>query len=142
MTLIASDLAAIRHGNFHPDDLLADLCFEIVAIDSLTVEAGHVRKPGARALEKLSASISELGFVFPLVVDDRHRVIAGHLRLAAARTLGMSRIPVVRASGLSEAQFRLLRLADNKIPTLSDFDADLLAPGVPCDRRSEPGDQL
>jgi hypothetical protein len=118
--------AAGAAANFRPDDLLADLSFELVDIDAVVILEGHAHRPGPRALKTLAASISNLGFVFPLVVDDRNRLIAGHLRLAAAKDLGMTRLPVVRAAGLSDAQLRLLRIADNKIPALSSLDEEAL----------------
>jgi len=114
--------AAGAAANFRPDDLLADLSFELLDIDAVVILEGHARRPGPRALRTLKASISSLGFVFPLVVDDRNCLIAGHLRLAAAKDLRMTRLPVVRAAGLSDAQLRLLRIADNKIPMLSSLD--------------------
>lgn len=114
--------AAGAAANFRPDDLLADLSFELLDIDAVVILEGHARRPGPRALRTLKASVSNLGFVFPLVVDDRNRLIAGHLRLAVAKDLGMTRLSVVRVSGLTEAQLRLLRIADNKIPMLSSLD--------------------
>ena len=114
--------AAGAAANFRPDDLLADLSFELLDIEAIVILEGHARRPGPRALRTLKASISHLGFVFPLVVDDRNRLIAGHLRLAAAKDLGMTQLPVVRVAGLTEPQVRLLRIADNKIPTLSSLD--------------------
>jgi hypothetical protein len=40
-------------------------------------------------------SIKTFGFLVPILCDSRHEVIAGHVRLAAARRLRMKTVPVI-----------------------------------------------
>jgi len=53
-------------------------------------------------------------------------VIAGHGRLAAARLLGLTDVPVIPLRGLSEVQRRQLMLADNRIALNAGWDAEML----------------
>jgi len=54
-------------------------------------------------------------------------LIAGHGRLEAAKSLGMSSIPAIVISGLSDAKKRALLLADNRIAQNAGWDRELLA---------------
>lgn len=65
-------------------------------------------------VNKIASSISEYGFTVPIVVDDKQVVIAGHGRLAAARKLGLTQVPVIQRDDLTPTQAKSLRLADNK----------------------------
>jgi hypothetical protein len=53
-------------------------------------------------------------------------VVAGHGRLAAARQLGLSEVPVVPLRGLTELQRRQLVLADNRIALNAGWDLEML----------------
>ena len=72
----------------------------------------------------MAASIREYGFRQPLVVDEEDVIIVGHTRYKAALKLGMSEVPVHVAVGLSPAQAKAYRLADNQTATMSSWDED------------------
>lgn len=78
-------------------------------------------------INRIAASILEFGFTVPVLADDKGGVIAGRGRLAAARKLGMERVPVLRVTHLSETQRRAYRLADNKLALEAEWDPALLA---------------
>lgn len=46
----------------------------------------------AGAIEKVASSLREFGWQQPIVVDKEFVVIAGHTRLAAAKSLGMDHL--------------------------------------------------
>jgi ParB family chromosome partitioning protein len=85
----------------------------------------------------LQRSLSRYGWCAPVLVDEDNVIVAGHGRLDAALNLWRSgiairdcdpmQVPCVRLSGLSAAQIRALRIADNKIAQLSFFDEAELA---------------
>jgi ParB-like chromosome segregation protein Spo0J len=77
------------------------------------------------AVDAVARSIEEFGFRQPLVVDEHGMIVVGHTRYKAA--LKLKRVPVHVARGLSEAQLKAYRLADNKTAGLSSWDMDLLA---------------
>ena len=79
-----------------------------------------------QAVEAVAASIREFGFQQPLVVDQAGVIIVGHTRYKAALLLGLERVPVHVATGLSPAQVKAYRIADNQTASLSQWNYDLL----------------
>jgi ParB-like chromosome segregation protein Spo0J len=77
-------------------------------------------------VEEIMASISQFGFVNPVLLDGDNCVIAGHGRLAAAERLGIEWIPAIRLKHLSAEQVIALRIADNAIPAKGVWNAELL----------------
>ena len=98
---------------------------QLVPIDSVTPYARNPRK-NAGAVAKVAASLKEFGFRQPIVVDAERVVVVGHTRLEAARQLGMAKVPVHVAEGLTPAQVKAYRLADNRTAEEAEWDAALL----------------
>ena len=101
------------------------MCVVSVPIGRLIPYSRNPRKNTA-AIAKVAASLREFGWRQPIVVDDAYTVIAGHTRLEAARTLGMSEVPVHVATGLSANQIKAYRLADNRVGSEAEWDNGLL----------------
>jgi DNA modification methylase len=78
------------------------------------------------AVEAVAASIQQFGWRQPIVVDEQGVIIVGHTRYKAALKLGLQTVPVHVAVGLSPAQAKAYRLADNQTATLSRWDDDKL----------------
>ena len=79
------------------------------------------------AVAEVAKSIKRFGFASPIIArKEDNMVIAGHTRLAAARSLGLDTVPV-RFVDLDPTEAQLLALADNKIGELADWDQDLLS---------------
>lgn len=78
------------------------------------------------AVDAVAASIREFGFRQPIVVDENHVIIVGHTRFKAAQKLELDRVPVHVAKGLSAAQVKAYRLADNKTGEIAEWNFDLL----------------
>ena len=78
------------------------------------------------AVEVVAKSIREFGFRQPIVVDEAGVIIIGHTRLKAAKSLGLSEIPVHVARGLSPEQVKALRIADNKTAEIAEWNLELL----------------
>ncbi len=76
-------------------------------------------------VNKIASSIKHFGFNQPLVIDKNNEVIVGHGRLEAAKKLSMEQVPCIRAEGLTEAQIKAYRLADNRTAE-SAWDWDLV----------------
>jgi DNA modification methylase len=83
----------------------------------------RINNPGVDAV---AASIREYGFRQPIVVDEDGVIIVGHTRYKAALKLGLKTVPVHVAVGLSPAQAKAYRIADNQTATLSSWDDDKL----------------
>jgi ParB-like nuclease domain/DNA methylase len=97
-----------------------------VAPVSLIPDPRNARTHPKRQVEQIKASITAFGFTNPILADEQGRLIAGHGRLLAAKELGLAEVPVITLAGLSEAQKKVLRLADNKIALNAGWDIEIL----------------
>lgn len=78
------------------------------------------------AINDVVRSIEEYGFTNPILVNEEKVILAGHTRREAAILAGMEKVPYIVVDGLTEAQQRAYRLADNKLSELALWDEDLL----------------
>src|SRR5262245_23827757 len=106
------------------------MIIELWPIDRPRPYPKNARQWTSKAIEKVAASIRVFGFRQPIVVDSQDTIIIGHLRLAAARHLNLTEVPVHVAADLSPAQVKALRIADNRVHEESDWDLALLAPEI------------
>src|SRR3979409_2157056 len=81
----------------------------------LIPDPGNARTHPKRQIDQLKKSIEAFGFTNPILADPEGHIIAGHGRLQAARAMGLTEVPTIILSGLSEIEKRALRIADNKI---------------------------
>lgn len=96
------------------------------SVDSLIPYARNARTHSDEQVAQIAASIKEWGWTMPILADEDGGVIAGHGRIMAARKLGIDDVPVMVATGWSEAQKKAYVLADNKLTLNSDWDVGLL----------------
>jgi len=99
---------------------------EIWPIDRLIPYARNPRK-NDQAVERMCASIREFGFKIPSLVRGDGEVVDGHLRLKAARQLGITELPVILCDEWTPAQVKAFRLLVNRSVTWADWDEELLA---------------
>lgn len=97
----------------------------MMPIEKLTAYARNPRKNDA-VVYKMKASIQEFGFRIPIVATSDGTVVDGHLRLKAAKELGLTEVPVIPADDLSEAQIKAFRLLANQSANWAEWDDDLL----------------
>ena len=97
-----------------------------IATDRVIPYARNPRRNDA-AVAAVAASIREFGFRQPIVVDEDMTVLVGHTRLKAAQSLGLAKVPVHVAKGLTESQRKAYRIADNKLNDLAAWDDEMLA---------------
>jgi len=88
--------------------------------------ARNARTHSDAQVAQIAASVKEWGWTTPVLVDEAGSIIAGHGRVMAARKLGLTDVPVMVASGWSEAQKRAYVLADNQLALNAGWDIDLL----------------
>ncbi|UWR05034.1 ParB N-terminal domain-containing protein [Ruegeria conchae] len=91
-------------------------------ISQIKPYANNNRVHAAKNIDKLKASVAQFGFVTPILLDGSGTIIAGHGRYEAAKALGLTSVPTVVAGHLSDAEVRALRIADNKLAELSDWN--------------------
>src|ERR1700758_2923029 len=104
---------------------------QTLPIDKLVFYARTPRKNDA-AVDRMCGSIREFGFKIPVLARSSGEVVDGHLRLKAARKLGITEVPVILCDEWSEAQVKAFRLMVNRSVTWAEWDDDLLAQGFPC----------
>jgi DNA modification methylase len=95
-------------------------------IGDLKPDPRNARTHSKRQIEQLRASILQFGFTNPVLVDEEGVLIAGHGRLRAAKDIGLPTVPMIEIVGLSEAEKKALRLADNKIALNAGWDLEIL----------------
>jgi len=99
---------------------------ELVPIESLTLNPRNPRTHSDAQIAKIAASITEFGWINPVLIDENGAVLAGHGRLLAAKRLGKSEVPVLQIRHLSEAQKQAYLLADNRLALDAGWDPQLL----------------
>jgi len=105
---------------------LSRLVVQIWTIDRLLPYIRNARTHSDEQVAQVAASIREFGWTNPILVAGDGTIIAGHARLAAARKLKMTEVPVIVLDHLTEAQRRALVLADNKLALNAGWDEDML----------------
>jgi len=100
---------------------------ELRQIEALIPYQGNARTHSRAQIKQIAASITAFGFVNPILVDAQDQVIAGHGRLAAAKHLGLTEVPVLPVTHLSAAEKRAYILADNRLAEKAGWDRDILA---------------
>src|ERR1700722_9984406 len=97
---------------------------QIWPIGRLVFYAKNPRKNDA-AVDSMCSSIREFGFKIPVLARSDGTVVDGHLRLKAAKKLGITDIPVILCDEWSEAQVKAFRLMVNRSVSWADWDEDL-----------------
>ena len=97
-----------------------------VKVAKLVPYARNSRTHTSDQVDQIAASIREWGWTTPVLVDEAGSIIAGHGRVLAAKKLGIGEVPVMTASGWSDAQKRAYVIADNKLALNAGWDNDLL----------------
>ena len=95
-------------------------------IEDLKPHPKSARTHSSKQLCQIAASITRFGCINPSIVDQNDFLVAGHGRIAAAKLLNVSEIPVIRLTDMSEAQVRAYMVADNRLAEKAGWDKDLL----------------
>src|ERR1700730_18648813 len=95
-------------------------------IERLQPYARNPRRNDA-AVDRMCASLQEFGFKIPVLAKSDGEVVDGHLRLKAARKLGITEVPVILCDEWSEAQVKAFRIMVNRSVTWAAWDEELLA---------------
>lgn len=92
----------------------------------------HNPRVNNHAVNAVAESIRQFGYVQPIVIDSNNVIIAGHTRYKALLQIygpenaSETDVQVVVAN-LDEKQANTLRIADNKVGELSEWDFSLLS---------------
>ena len=100
---------------------------EFVAVGDLKPSPKNPRTHSKKQIEQIKKSVLEFGFTSPALIDENNRLLAGHGRVEAAKLAGLTSIPCVRLTHMSEAQKRAYVIADNQLALKAGWDEDFLA---------------
>ncbi|MEA2907853.1 MAG: hypothetical protein QOI12_5240 [Alphaproteobacteria bacterium] len=114
-----------RRGNGYP--LSRDLVPQLVPVAGCKPLGRATRKHSAHQVHKLAESLNRFGFVLPILIDSQGRVVAGWGLVLAARRLGLTEVPAVSLTDLSDADLRMLRLALNRLADDAAWDCEALS---------------
>jgi DNA modification methylase len=106
---------------------MSTLQVEYLPPERLRPYPNNARTHSKKQVKQIARSIERFGFNNPVLVSDDFEIIAGHGRVAAAKLLGLKRVPTVRLSDLSAADRRAYIIADNQLALLAGWDRELLA---------------
>lgn len=104
-----------------------NLTISYLPVSFLKPNPKNPRKHSDRQIRLLAKSITAVGFLVPILVDQDNNVITGHCRILAARLLGMQEVPTIRLDHLTEAQAKAFMIADNRLTEIAVWDDQLLA---------------
>lgn len=79
-----------------------ELEIEWVNIEDIKPYEKNAKIHPKKQIVEIANSISEFGFLVPIILDKDGVIIAGHGRHLASEYLKLARVPVVRAEHLSE----------------------------------------
>ena len=96
-----------------------------VPLDEITPYENNPRV-NEGAVEQLAKIIEQFGFRNPAVLNKDKVIIEGHTRLLAVKKLGWETMPCIIATDLTPEQEQALRIADNKIAEIAEWDEDKL----------------
>lgn len=108
------------------DRSIPRLAIEYLPLDDLKPDPRNARTHTPRQIRQIAKSIQTFGFGVPALIDGDGRILSGHGRVAACRSLGMAEIPVVRLAHLTEPQARAFQIADNRLTELGGWDERIL----------------
>jgi len=77
-------------------------------------------------VDRMVGSIKEFGFRIPVLIKTDGTIIDGHLRVKAAKKLGMTELPCIVADDLTENQIKAFRVLVNQSVSWADWDDELL----------------
>lgn len=77
-------------------------------------------------VDQMVSVIKEFGFRVPIVARSDGLVVDGHLRLKAARAIGLKEVPVILADELTDTQVKAFRILANKSASWAEWDDELL----------------
>jgi DNA modification methylase len=103
------------------------LTVQYLPIANLNPNPNNARTHTKHQIRQIAESIKIFGFNNPILIDKNSVVIAGHGRLAGAKSFGMTDVPTIRLEGLTPEQLRAYVLADNRLAELAGWEKPILA---------------
>ena len=101
--------------------------YPMAPVDRFIPYANNARTHSKAQIEKLRSIYRGIGFGDPVEVDENFTILSGHGRVEAAKAEGMTELPYVMLSGMTEAEKKAYILAVNRSALDAGWDEELLA---------------
>ncbi len=75
----------------------------------------NIKRHSDDQIKQIAGSITEFGYIQPIVVDENNVIVIGHGRYEALKSLWKKEVDVIKLTGVSPEKIRALRIADNKM---------------------------
>ena len=95
-------------------------------IEDLIPYVKNSRTHSEDQIAQIAASIKEVGWTNPILIDGENGIIAGHGRLMAARKLKHKQVPTIELKDLTETQRKAYIIADNRLALNAGWDNEML----------------
>ena len=105
----------------------ASVQIEWVPTGALSANTKNARTHSKKQINRIAESLKQFGFLNPIIVDEADVILAGHGRLAAARSIGLTTVPIIRFDHFTPAEKRAYLIADNRIAEQAGWNRDMLA---------------
>ena len=109
-----ADIVAGGPGSLR-NDILPKLELVYLNPNELTAPARNVRAIDPVHVRRIMNSITTLGFIVPVLIDQDNMILNGVTATEAAKELGLAAIPCIRATHLTATEKRIVRLALNRL---------------------------
>lgn len=116
-TIISNDISKVlRHlEKTFSETQPSNNNLQMVDIESIILRFKSLRKHSKKQLQKLKNAINKVGYVNPILLDEKYNILAGELRLFAAKELGFTQIPAIILENLTPEEIEAIRILDNRI---------------------------
>lgn len=78
------------------------------------------------AVNFIAKSLEKYGFQQPIVIDGNNSIVSGNALYKAACQIGLSKVPCINVSELSDEEVKQYRIADNKTSEFARWNQDKL----------------
>lgn len=95
-------------------------------VERLKAYERNARKHSPQQIRQIRDSMEKFGQAWSILVREDGTIIAGHGRLEAAKSLGLTEVQVSIAVGWTEEQCRTFTILDNKVSLNSTWDEAML----------------
>ena len=100
---------------------------EIWELDKLIpYDKNPVKHPKAD-IKKMAGILEQYGCRPPILIESNGKIVDGHLRVLAAKTIKLKKLPAIICDDWTEAQITAYRLSSRNSATWADWDDQLLA---------------
>jgi DNA modification methylase len=114
--IIASGAGGVRN------DLLPKLELVHVSPNTLNRPSRNVRAVDPVQVRQVMNSVTKVGFIAPVLIDQDNHILNGVTAAEAAKELGLAAIPCIRVAHLTASEKRIVRLALNRLGEKGHWD--------------------